>query len=78
MDSFIDSELGIYRYEVGTIINSNRNVICTNDLETANNFYEAAIKKYAPDNAIDHVIVFLYDYDKNANINYYDSEDELS
>lgn len=64
--------LTICRYEVGTIINNNRDTIhVSNDLETANNFYEATINKYWDKH--DHVIVFLYDYDKNTNINYYDS-----
>lgn len=68
----------ICRYEVGTIINNNRNIIVvTNDLKTANNYYEAAIKKLSPDDDINHTIVFLYDYDKNTNINYYDSFAEL-
>ncbi len=68
----------IYRYEIGTIINDNRTTIAaTDDLETANYIYEAAIKKNCPVNNENHVIVFLYDYDKNTNINYYDSESEV-
>lgn len=70
-----DDSLAICRYEVGTIINNNRYTIHVgNDLESANNFYEATVNKYW--NKHDHVIVFLYDYDKNANINYYDSDVE--
>lgn len=68
-----DIILDICRYEVGIIINDNRESIPTNDLETANNYYEAAVEKYAPDNTVNHVIVFLYDYDKNTNINYFDN-----
>ena len=76
---FEDDSFDMFRYEVGIIVNNNRNTICaTNDLETANNFYEAAITKYSPANDINHTIVFLYDYDKNANINYYDNESECS
>lgn len=76
---FEDDSFDIFRYEVGIIVNNNRNTICsTNDLEIANNFYEAAIAKYSPSNDINHTIVFLYDYDKNTNINYYDNESECS
>lgn len=72
----IIDDIEIYQYEVGTIINNNRDTICvTNDLETATYFYEATINKHIDKN--DHVIVFLYDYDKHANINFYDSETEL-
>lgn len=72
---FEDDNFDICRYEVGTIINENRNnIISTNDLETANKYYEAAISKLSPNNDEKHVIVFLYDYDNNSNINYYDSE----
>lgn len=62
---FEDDSFDMFRYEVGIIVNNNRDTICaTNDLETANNFYEAAIKKYSPVNDINHTIIFLYDYDK--------------
>ena len=72
---FDDETFDICRYEVGKIVNDNRDtIIVTNDLETANNYYEAAIKKLSHPNDINHTIIFLYDYDKNANINYYDSE----
>ena len=72
---FDDETFDICRYEVGKIINNNRDtIIVTNDLETANNYYEAAIKKLSSSNDVNHTIIFLYDYDKNANINYYDSE----
>lgn len=72
---FEDETLAIYRYEVGTIINNNRDtILVTDDLKLANKTYERAIKKFSPNNDINHTIVFLYDYDKNTNINYYDSE----
>ena len=76
---FDDETFDICRYEVGKIVNNNRDtIIVTNDLETANNYYEAAIKKLSPPNDVNHTIIFLYDYDKNANINYYDNESECS
>lgn len=71
---FDDETFDMCQYEVGTIINNNRDtIVVTNDLETANNYYEAAIKKLSSTNDINHTIIFLYDYDKNTNINYYDS-----
>lgn len=76
---FEDDSFDMFRYEVGIIVNNNKDTICaTNDLETANNFYEAAIKKYSPADDTNHTIIFLYDYDKNTNINYYDNESECS
>lgn len=75
---FDDETFDICRYEVGIIINNNRDtIVVTNDLKTANNYYETAIKKLSPANDINHTIIFLYDYDKNTNINYYDSAVEL-
>lgn len=74
MDCFNNIEM--YRYEIGSIINNNRNTIyVTNDIEIANEMYEKAIKQHNNEN--DHVIIFLYDYDKNTNINYYDSTEIL-
>lgn len=72
---FEDETLAICRYEVGTIINNNRDtILVTNDLELANRIYEKAIEKFSPNNDVNHTIIFLYDYDKNTNINYYDTE----
>lgn len=66
--------MDIYRYEIGVIINNNRyTVACSNDLEQATIVYEQAIDKYTK-NKNDHVIVFMYDYDKIENLNYYDNE----
>ena len=74
MDYFED--LTIYRYEVASIINGNRNTIAaTNNLEAAKIYFNTNINKFA--NSTDHVILFVYDYDKNANIEYYDSEVDL-
>lgn len=70
-------DIVIYKYEVGTIINNNRNTICaTNDLEVANDFYESTVNKHK-DNEKDHIVVFLFDYDINSNINYYDNEFDI-
>lgn len=75
---FNDETFDICRYEVGTIINNNRDIIIvTNDLETAKHYYEIIIKRLISYNNVNHIIIFLYDYDKNTNINYYDSIVEL-
>ena len=69
-------DIGIYRYEVASIINGYRDTIAvTNDLEAAKIYFNANIDKFA--NSTDRVILFIYDYDKNTNIEYYDSEVEL-
>ena len=69
-------DIGIYRYEVASIINGYRDTIAvTNDLEAAKTYFNANINKFA--NSTDHVILFIYDYDKNTNIEYYDNEVEL-
>lgn len=63
----------IRRFEVGAIINDNRFTIkTTNDIEEATKYYKRAVSAYNPDT--NHIIIFLFDYDKNTNINYYDSE----
>lgn len=70
-----EEEILIYRYEVATIINGNRNTIAaTNDLEIAKNVYESTVRIATNEKK---VVVFLYDYDKNANIEYYDSSIDL-
>lgn len=68
----IDEEsLVLGRYVVTKIINENRCDICfTDDLDEANNAYEYALSKRKEE---DHFVIFIYDYDKNTNINYYDS-----
>lgn len=68
-----DITFDIRRFEIGVIINNNRYTVkTTNDIEEATEYYEETVHHYSNDN--NHVIVFLYDYDKNTNINYYDSE----
>ena len=75
----INDEIG--RFEVGTIINDNRNtILASSDLELANFVYERKVQDiidYGNNKTTNHIIVFLYDYDKNANINYFDNETDL-
>ena len=60
----------VFRYEIGTIINENRTIeVVTNDLPSAENYYEYLLLKHAHNK---NVIIFLFDYDKNTNIHYYD------
>lgn len=63
----------IRRFEIGAIVNGQRYTIkTTNDIEDAVKSYENAVDIYEKDK--NHVAIFLFDYDKNANINYYDSQ----
>lgn len=68
-----DDTFDIRRFEVGAIVNNNRYTVkTTNDIEEATVAYERAVHSYKND--IDRVIIFMFDYDKGTNINYYDSE----
>ena len=68
-----DDTIEIRRFEVGAIVNGQRYTIkTTNDVEEAVEFYEKAVNIYKKDK--NHVAIFLFDYDKNTNINYYDSQ----
>lgn len=71
-----DDDLIINGYEVGSIINENRTThIATCYLNLAEQVYENLVNKYK--NNENHVILFLYDYDKNTNLKYYDSETDI-
>ena len=68
-----DDIIEIRRFEVGAIVNGQRYTIkTTNDVEDAVKSYENAVNIYKKDE--NHVSIFLFDYDKNTNINYYDSQ----
>ena len=68
-----DDIIEIRRFEIGAIVNGQRYTIkTTNDVEDAVKSYEDAVNIYKKDE--NHVDIFLFDYDKNTNINYYDSE----
>lgn len=72
-----DDDLLIDGYEVGSIINENRTIhLATSHLDLARQVYEEILNKYK--NSDNHVIVFLYDYDKNINVEYYDSKTDIS
>ncbi len=72
-----DDDLLINGYEVGSIINENRTThLATPHLDLARQIYEEIVNRYK--NTDNHVIIFLYDYDKNINVEYYDSETDIS
>lgn len=67
-----DDIIEIRRFEVGAIVNGQRYTIkTTDDIKNAVKSYENAVNIYKKDE--NHVAIFLFDYDKNTNINYYDS-----
>ena len=70
---YIKSEY-IKRYEVGTISNNDgiKTILATNDLQTATECFENTVNAVSKDDKY-HYKVFLFDYDKNCNLNYYDS-----
>ena len=71
-------EEDIYRYEIGIITNEDR------DTKAVTNNEQAAIKVFSSllennrNNKDDHIVIFVFDYDKNTNIKYYDNQTEIS
>lgn len=64
----------IKRYEVGRISDhgGRETILVTNDITAATECYENLVNN-VEDNSKFHVKIFLFDYDKNCNLNYYDS-----
>lgn len=74
----LDDGMNIANYEVGYIRNSTEYpILYTDNLQEAVIAYEDAIQRYAPSNTNNHIIVYLYDVDKQCNIKYYNNYDEL-
>lgn len=71
----------LYNYAVEVIINEIINFYyCTDNIDNAKEVFNNKIKNF---NALgrfmkNHVIVKLYDFDKDCNIEYYDSREERS
>lgn len=69
----------LYNYAVEVIIDENTEFYyCTNNIDNAKEVFNDKIKKF---NGLgrfmkNHVIVKLYDFDKDCNIEYYDSKEE--
>lgn len=72
----IDEIIAIY--EVGIICESQgrKTILITNDINKANESYENIINNIKSNDKF-HLQVFVYDYDKNCNINYYDSATDI-
>ena len=77
INDYLDDIVAYNPYEVGTIINENRVIrLATINKELALETYKAYVEKAKKSK--DHYIVFLFDYNKNTNLEYYDSESEVS
>ena len=64
----------IKRYEVGSISehDGRKTILCTNDILKATECYENLVNSIE-NNSKYHIQIFIFDYDKNCNLNYYDS-----
>lgn len=70
-------ELEIPRYEVVKIVNENRNTIMIIDnIDVALSCFNCSVDSIN-NNTKNHIVIFIYDYDKNTNIKYYDSEFDI-
>lgn len=71
----------LYNYVVEIIIDEiTKFYYCTNNIDNAKEVFDDKIKNF---NGLDrfmknHVIVKLYDFDKDCNIEYYDNREERS
>lgn len=71
-------EEDIYRYEIGIITNEDRDTkAVTNDEQAAIEVFSSLLKDNK-NNKDDHIVIFVFDYDKNTNIKYYDNQTEIS
>ena len=63
-------------YELGEIINDNRRtIIATHNKILAKKIFDEIVEQAKLSN--NHHIVFIYDYNKNTNIEYFDNESDL-
>lgn len=70
-------DITIARYEIGTIINGNKKVrIVDNKLDKMKKWFKHICSKYTNDK--DHVYIYLFDYEKNTNIEDYDNRSDIS
>lgn len=69
----------IGRFEVGKIENGLRSIIAvTKDYKTAYKYYKEAVSEANIKNTNNQIILFVFDYDKNVNVEYYDSYTDKS
>ena len=71
-------EEDIYRYEVGIITNEDRDTKAVTNNEQAAIGVFASLLEDNKNNKDDHIVIFVFDYDKNTNIKYYDNQTEIS
>lgn len=75
------SELADYdiaTYEVGYNLNDQSHIVYVGySLEDATVVYEYTVETHAIIGTTNHIIVWLYDYEKQSNINYYNNYDEI-
>ena len=68
----------IYKYEIGIITNEDRDTkAVTNDERAAISLFSSLLEDNK-NNKNDHIVIFVFDYDKNTNIKYYDNRTEIS
>lgn len=71
-------EEDIYKYEIGIITNEDRDTkAVTNNEQDAISIFSSLVEDNK-NNRDDHIIIFIFDYDKNTNIRYYDNQTEIS
>lgn len=71
------SRYGINRYLVQYVIKGQtRDVVSTNDYNEAKGAYQNIINRYKEIGT--NITAKVFDYDKNTNVDYYDSESEIS
>lgn len=71
----------LYNYVVEVIIDEiTKFYYCTDDIDNAKEVFDDKIKNFNGLGRLmkNHVIVKLYDFDKDCNIEYYDSREERS
>lgn len=74
----LDYDFKVCEYEVAQIINEMKSIVCTtNNINTARRYYDRAVK-YLIDNKSPKGIVYLFDYDKNINLEYFDIENGVA
>lgn len=75
------SDILLYKYSVEVVIDGIINFYyCTDNINNAKEIFNNKVKNV---NGLErfmknHVIIKLYDFDKNCNIEYYDSREERS
>lgn len=69
----MDFDITIHRYVVKKVtVSGTIDIVSTSDKEIADNYYEAELEKIKDDTS--HIVIYIYDYDKNTNIKYFDNQ----